>query len=304
MNHAFRTAVAVASITILSGVFGCSSDEPKPQPPAPVDDFAALASRPWTIPPGEYYKCTRVRLDRDVVVSSFRSLSPLGTHHTVLTVSSLANGPVGDYDCEAGSLDYRMIYASGVGTPDYAFPEGVGIRIPAGYYVNLNLHLFNLTEADMSGESGVLIQEIDEADLVNEAEMVFGGTQNISIPSNNQIATASGGCELTAPATVLSLWPHMHQLGVNSKATLTRGQDTEQTLFDAPFSFAEQTFYEPQAPIELLAGDRLMFTCSYINDTGSTVYFGDSSTAEMCFTGMIRYPKRANSDLFDCVDKL
>ena len=291
---------AAAMLALTLGA--CDSGDAPPNPPPP-DDFAAIASRSWTIPPGEYYKCTRVRLDRDVVVSAFRSLAPQGTHHAVLTVASLANGPLGDYDCEAGSLDYRMIYASGVGTPDYAFPEGIGIRIPSGYYLNLNLHLFNLTEGDMSGESGVLIKEIDEADLTDEAEMVFGGTQNITIPSGGATHSASGGCEMDAPATLLSLWPHMHQLGTASRTVLTR-DNVPQTLFDEPYSFAEQTFYEPQAPVELLAGDQLMVTCDYVNNTGDTVYFGDSSTQEMCFTGMIRYPKRANSDLFDCVDKL
>ncbi len=41
-------------------------------------------------------------------------------------------------------------------------------------------------------------------------------------------------------------------------------------------------------------------TCSYVNNTGATVSFGDSSTDEMCFTGIYKYP--AGSNVYSCVN--
>ena len=49
------------------------------------------------------------------------------------------------------------------------------------------------------------------------------------------------------------------------------------------------------------AGERLDVDCTFINGTGSTVTFGDSSDQEMCFVGIYRYPA-TNAGVFDCVE--
>ena len=70
-------------------------------------------------PPGatNTYECTRIRVANDMWIAGFRAASPVGTHHSVLTIST-TNTATGDYDCFAGSLDTQMLYAAGVGTDD------------------------------------------------------------------------------------------------------------------------------------------------------------------------------------------
>lgn len=269
---------------------------------ADTTDFDELVGRDWTIPPGEHYRCVRARVPRDMYITTFRAVAPFGTHHTVLTVSE--GGQIGDYDCGAGSLDFQMLFASGVGTDDLAFPDGVAIKVTAGQFVNLNLHLFNTDPLDeLSGHSGVQVLTIDEAAVEHEAEMVFAGDGDLNIPANTTAPhLESGGCTFSRDATLLAYWPHMHQYAVRQRVLLTIG-GVETVVHDQPYTFEEQTNYPLDPPIEVGSGDSISVECYYENDTDSPVMFGDSSTTEMCFTGLYRYPKQAIF-LFECTDGL
>jgi hypothetical protein len=46
-------------------------------------------------------------------------------------------------------------------------------------------------------------------------------------------------------------------------------------------------------------GDKITVECTYLNDTGKTVTFGESTLEEMCFAGTYRYPAGRGS--FMCV---
>src|SRR5436190_24322815 len=76
---------------------------------APPAGYVELIGRDWSLNAGdETYRCVRIKVDHDIWVHSFRAQAPLGTHHTVLTISNSASGPLGNYDCSAGGLDYQM----------------------------------------------------------------------------------------------------------------------------------------------------------------------------------------------------
>ncbi len=218
--------------------------------------WVKLVSRSWSLTPGlEGYRCTRVQIQQDMWVNGFRALSPLGTHHEVVTIDP-SDSQVGDYDCSAasGTLNGQMVYASGIGTPDLIFPTGVAVHIPAGTWINLNLHLFDTTDNTLSDESGVLVQTIAQADVVHEADMTFSGTLSISIPSDGQTHVAQGGCNAPTDWHVFALWPHMHQIGVHQSLVVTHsGSPT--TMLDTPFSFMEQKDY-PMAETMIHQGDR------------------------------------------------
>lgn len=275
-------------------------DAPIGTPDADQTGWSMLIHRTWTLPAGtELYKCTRIRVEQDTYVQGFRSQAPTGSHHAVLTIANTSSGPLGDYDCSVGTLDLKMLYASGVGTDDLVFPDDVGVFLPAGTYLNLNLHLFNASDAPISGDSGVLVKMLAAAPPTL-ADMTFAGDQQLAIPSNGLPHDEVGGCTLNRSYTVAALWPHMHQFATHQKVELTHGGTTT-TLLDDDFAFANQRNYPQSPPIQLTAGDQLAVTCTYVNNSGSEVNFGDSSTAEMCFVGMYRYPAPPGSFLFECV---
>jgi hypothetical protein len=257
--------------------------------------WTLLAGRSWALNVGDHdkYECTRVLVPEDTYIIGFRALSPLGTHHSVLTISTTSQ-TVGDYDCNAGSLDYQMLYAAGVDTDDLMFPTNVGMKVAAGSYINLNLHLFNASDNPESGTSGVLIKTVPAAQAASLtlADMTFAGSTNFSIPSNNTETMVTGGCHAPADWHVFTLWPHMHQIANHQKMTIGGS-----TVLDSDYAFTEQRNY-PMTEMLVPKGTQITTTCSYLNNTSHTVSFGDSSTDEMCFTGIYKYP--AGGSLFQC----
>ncbi len=262
------------------------------------NDWVSLIGRSWSVPPGsaDTYKCKRIAITEDMWVTGFRAIAPLGTHHTVLTISN--NGSqLGEYDCQVGSLDLEMLWASGVGTAELNFPDGVGMKLKAGQFVNLNLHLFNASDTPLDGTSGIEVKRVEPAAVVHEADMTFAGTTNFSIPSDGQPHDVSGGCQVSSQWNVFTVWPHMHQHATKQSFEITQGTTTTKVLDNQAYSFNEQVNY-PIQTMTLSPGDRIKTTCTYVNNTGTPLTFGDSSNEEMCFTGMYKWP--AGGSLFQC----
>jgi hypothetical protein len=317
-----RTAIACG---LLMAVAACGSDgtgatdggnngsdgggSNTPDAFVPEAGYTKLIARSWDMPAGQpdTYRCVRLTLTEDTYITNIVAQAPLGTHHTVLSIagSNGTAGPDGEQNCGVGTLGMVMLYASGVGTSPLDFPPNVGIKIPAGTQIHLNLHLFNASDEPLSGESGIWVKkQTTEPPIL--AEMVFAGSFIFSIPGNGMTTTEEGGCTLAAndPGfTLFALWPHMHQIATHSKFEIIRPNVMDPiVLHDMPYSFEEQTYWKRDPMFEVLPNDQIQVTCSWVNPAGQpAITFGDSSNKEMCFTGMYRYPAR-NAGLFECTD--
>jgi hypothetical protein len=211
-------------------------------------------------------------------VGAIRPIAPQGTHHTLLGINGV------------GASD--NIYASGVGTNELILPPGVGLRLPAGETIVLQLHIFNPTADVLTGTSGIEVIPIAAADVENEAEILLAGPLGIDIPPNTE-KTITGTCPISSPQTIFALFPHMHQLGKHFKTTLSVGGQS-QVLHDEDYQFAHQPVIS-FAPIQLSPGDAVTSACTYKNTTMSSVGWGESSKSEMCFSILYRYPKTGGS---------
>jgi len=278
---------------------------------APIPaDYTRLIGREWTAPPGgggpgDIYRCARITVANDTYITNIMSQAPQGSHHAVLSIAdSRVAGPDGSYDCSVSTLGRVMLYASGVGTSPLDFPTGVGIKVAAGTQLHLNLHLFNASDSTITGDSAILVkQQATQPPIL--AEMVFAGGFGFQIPATTPPPgySFSSGCNANRDFTLFAVWPHQHKLGTHHKFEIIRGGGTPTVLHDAAFSFTEQKYYLQTPEFQVLNGDQIRVTCTWINTTGVQQGFGDSSDQEMCFSGMYRYPATQNgANLFQCTD--
>jgi hypothetical protein len=289
-------------MTLASCVFvaacggGGEGVDPTPDASTPdPDGYQRLMEGEWTLAPGqEGYFCIYSTVPRDIDISAFRPLAPPGTHHTVLTkiTTSMADGI---YPCGVGTNGTTMIYGSGVGAPDFAFPAGIGLRLAAGTRLLNNLHLYNATDQPLSGKSGTLFKEAKAGELQNFAELVLAGpTIGLSVPTG--MSTQQGTCAIdritNAPIQVFALSQHMHKLGTHMKSVVTRTGSPDIVLQDIAYDFESQKFHHTDALVELRPGDTLTTYCTFNNTTGANVSFGESSDDEMCFTDLYYYPAK------------
>ncbi|HUS65560.1 MAG TPA: hypothetical protein VMZ28_13505 [Kofleriaceae bacterium] len=252
-----------------------------------ADGFAPIVTVDWTLDPPEganpdKYWCASRTLTHDTIITGFRAISPGGTHHTVLSVGSGGADDPGS-ECSVFSNHSNLLFASGVGTDDFVFPDGVGLPLQAGQQIFVNVHLFNATDSELDGTSGVAVTTADSVEI--EAEFTFAGTLDINIPEDSPPThEESGTCTMQADAKILNWWPHMHQLGRNMAITVNGDE-----VFDQTFNFLEQKNYPVDIDVE--AGDVVGVTCTYEGHPDQDVGWGDSSNQEMCFAGFYRYPR-------------
>ncbi|MEZ4400205.1 MAG: hypothetical protein R3B06_09310 [Kofleriaceae bacterium] len=292
---AFATAcgsgpIGPAEIDARDGIDGTTVDAPAGWQP--------LIQGDWQLAAGEEgYFCVYATVPTDTYIKAFRPIIPPGTHHTVLT-SYTGSAPDGVVRCNAGTNGQSMIYGSGVGSPDFVFPAGVGLHLTAGSRLLLNLHLYNATDQPLSGTSGTLFEQATAADIQHLAEIVLAGpTFTLTVPQG--VSTQSGTCNISnitsQPIQVFALSQHMHKLGTNLRSVITRSGSPDLVLQDIPYDFESQGFQLTAPTFELRPGDVLTTSCTYNNTTGATVRFGDSSDDEMCFTDLFYYPAQGAS---------
>jgi hypothetical protein len=251
--------------------------------------WSALVEGKWDLPANsEGYRCVRFTLPEDLWISQFRPVIPLGTHHTLLTVGD-PSGPDGVSVCTASVNAPNGVFGSGVGSKDFSYPEGVAIHLHAGQQLVLNLHLFNTSDKPMTGVSGTLIKTIPEEMVEHAAALMLAGTTTLNIPVGGP-TTQFAQCAMDQDATLVAVFPHMHQLGVHLSAVAESSTQGEVVLHDDDYDFDTQIAY-PLDRIEMKKGDLVKVECTYMNTTDADVHFGDSSLAEMCFAGLIRYPE-------------
>ena len=260
---------------LLLGPVGCDGGtDPASTPDASTSGWQPLVSKTWTLAPGEERTSDLeiANIDRDLVIVGMRPLSPPGTHHTLLA---------------RGLSNTNIIYASGVGTNELMFPPGTGLRLTEGTLLGLQLHIFNTTDAPLTGTSGIEVQLADPAAVIAEVDLFLPGPRNLSLPPL-ETSSVSGTCTVKAAQSIFALFPHMHQFGTHFKTTLTIG-GAPRVLHDAPYSFEHQEFISFD-PIQLAAGDTITTECTWNNTTAATVTYGESSTTEMCYSILFRYP--------------
>ncbi|HEX6239915.1 MAG TPA: hypothetical protein VFZ61_03435 [Polyangiales bacterium] len=251
------------------------------------DGWKRLMEADWQLAAGaEGYRCMRLTVPEDVYVIAFSPQSPGGTHHATFGISSAPTGPDEVVACDVTATGTRRLQGSGAGSKPSELPDGVAMRLRKGEQILMNLHLFNLSDAAITGRSGMWIKTATADEVKIEAEAVLAGPLALSIPSGRSIQR--GSCTMRADATIYGVSPHMHQLGVHLKAT-AQGAGGETMIYDGAYDFSHQLFHDIP-DVQLKKGDVVRVECTYQNDTTRTVSWGDSSLDEMCFVGLGLYP--------------
>lgn len=277
-NSAYVLPALIAFIAACSG-------EDSEKPAGDTEQWTSFMKESWTLAPSSEQKdhCVKVPITEDIYVSAIRPIAPRGTHHTFVALTDTDDGTSG---CRIAVGTGTMVYASGAGSQGLHLPPGVAIKLPAGKVLNFSLHLYNPTKDQLSGTSGLEIVRVDPRDVHYESGTTLAGPLGIVIPPGR--ITLKHECELTAPQTAYALFPHMHQLGVHFKTTVTLG-GVDKVLHDGAYDFNEQ-YQLPIDALQFQPGDKIKTECTYENPGPQTVTFGESSDTEMCFSVFFSYP--------------
>lgn len=272
------------------------------------ESWRVLVEREWQVPAGtpEVYKCRRVKVTEDTYITGFRMDAMTGAHHAIVTVSP---GPytTGEFNCDQTQQlnDKQMLFAGGIGMDPLSFPASVAYKVPANWYVTMQLHIDNRANVATSGKASLFIKTAPASTIQNEADMVFLGNTN---PNEKILANTASPQDVLADCGAPQDWhiigfiPHMHDVGVRLKIEEVMGATSYGMRLDAPYTAGEQHSY----PVDFVLpqNHRLNVTCLYVNNTATERALGDTVVAnEQCLAGMYRWPKMTdgNADKYSCV---
>jgi hypothetical protein len=260
------------------------------------DGWKSLIQAHWILPANsEQYRCARLTATEDVAVHSFRTVSPLGTHHTVLTMTREPTEPDGLTVCNVSTNARSMLSGSGVGTNDYTLDDGVAVVLHKGDQLLINLHLFNTSDHEIEGTSGTVVKTMAADQIVHEAQSILAGPVSLNIPAHSKGVVQSGNCTMTQDQTLIGLVAHAHMHATHFKVTAHSSIAGDVVIHDDDYSFDAQFVY-PIDAVQMKQGDKVEIACTYDNDSDKVINFGDSSLAEMCFAGLMRYPPDPNTN--------
>jgi len=219
----------------------------------------------------------------DVDVKEYDEHMTEGSHHMFVFFSSGAtNGAL--EDCPNGGLEYHP-YPFSAQSPDatLVYPPTVGSHIPASMGFMLNAHFVNATASAFQATLTVTIHLALPGAVTQYAGVVFMDNIGIVIPPGTSTATRT----VTMPQdmNVIESGSHMHQQATNFVAT----SGSQQLYTTQSWSSPMPAFYNP--PVHLASGAPVTWSCTYDNQSGQTLTFGESAlTNVMCIYTMQFYP--------------
>ena len=105
---------------------------------------------------------------------------------------------------------------------------------------------------------------------------------------------AQSSCDLDAPTgEVVSIWPHMHELGTTYRLTLNPDTPEERILIDMDrWNFEWQLGYYPEEELVLEPGDQLRVECGWdralwpADEESRYIVWAEGTADEMCYTAV------------------
>jgi hypothetical protein len=258
-----------------------------------VDPSAAysvtLTMSPFTVEPNhEVYKCQDFAnpfAGQAVDIHRYDLDMNEGSHHMNLFYNQGAtDGNV--VDCPNGGFQQGP-NTFGAQSPkaSQTYPDGVGAAIPAGTGFTMNAHYVNSGSTPIQAAVKVTMFVAKPGLTTQHAGVVSFILTSITIPPTGQPYPVSGTCAIPQDMNVIFAGSHMHQRATAFTATTGATTLYETTAWSDPPSKA----FSP--PLALAANSNVTWTCTYVNDTGSPLVFGQSAlTNAMCNFGATFYP--------------
>ena len=233
-------------------------------------------------------------------------------HHVLLFTDTTGTAAAMDgqdgspgYDCFGGPgipTDTNNIFAAldslgGIagwapGTRPYFLPDGIGILIPNGARVVMQVHYhpFGVTGADQTQVGLYLMRTPIQKRLYNIP--VVNSTFTVPPNTVQDVTAVFPPTPLPLSAKAILIFPHMHLLGRRIKADLidSSGNDTP-LIYEDNWDFNWQGAYTYTKPIPIPNYSQVKVSCTFDNTANNpnnpnnpivAVSWGERTTDEMC----------------------
>jgi hypothetical protein len=243
-----------------------------------VTDVAAAESY-------EYCTYTDVVMSQDTWVNASREVQTESGHHVIFYYTMNHVTPGTHLCTNAEMTDFQFAMPAGTKGQTLTLPGDLAVKIPKGAQIVVNHHYLNASASTIAqAQSAIDVYYADQSVPHTPASLMVVLDSELTVPKGSSTYTVS--CTVNQTYGAWAIVPHMHNWGTHITVDDTPASGgAAQRLFDLDwkpdyaFDFeAVAITKSPTAPLVFHAGDKIQITCDYLNDTSSTLTFGD----EMC----------------------
>ncbi|MEM8607849.1 MAG: hypothetical protein AAGF92_12120 [Myxococcota bacterium] len=259
--------------------------------------------------------CQSWRLDNDepIYVSAIAQSNGGGWHHSnwffVPEGTYMPNAEVegseaaeeGTWRCE--DRGFRERGAAALGGVFFAqstqsfeeeqrFPSGAALEIPPRSVIVGDVHLLNISAAELSSAIRFELTTEDEADVQTRLQLVNLDNASLEIPDGTEsrfgmtcdVGSVYDAVLGTVPDfNVYYVLPHYHEWGNYFRLSFVDDDGGERTIYQTGRGIGEPLGSTIDPPISSRGARHLRMECGYFNDTGDTLTWGFGGK-EMCVT--------------------
>jgi hypothetical protein len=216
-------------------------------------------------------------------------------HHALLYMADAAEAdaldaadPAQGYSCFGGpgASSAKVIAGWVPGMPPNSYPGSTGLPLTAGSKIIIQIH-YNLAQAGALPDQTSVELQLAREPMDNSAIIMTMSDSTFQIPPQSEGYTTEVLSDVPQRATVWAVAPHMHLLGKSSRIEVQRANGDTECLLDIPkwdFNWQQFYFFDSPAGVQLEAGDRVSFSCTWDNTLDKTVGWGDGTEDEMCIS--------------------
>jgi hypothetical protein len=195
----------------------------------------------------------------------------------------------------------KLILGWATGSCNVELPADVGLNLidpESDKLLAIQWHHLNLSDENLLDASFFEICTVPREERANIASATLLGTEDIGGEDGMPVGeetTLTGEClnRSTGDVTIVAYWPHMHQLGTHARVELVLPDDTSTSVLDRPYDHALNVHYIAPPRTVMQRGEKLRTSCTYFNDTMSSVMYGLSLYQEQCYQTVFAYPAGA-----------
>ncbi len=180
------------------------------------------------------------------------------------------------------------------GNPATVFPEGTGVRIPAGHKLALQFHyVTNGLQIRDNTSIGLYFSDAPaEKEILTRAV-----AERFTIAPGDPAHSIAAAYQFDEPVKLLAVRARMNYRGKHMKFAVTGGNDEPENIFSIPaYNYGWQPHYWLDKPVTIAAGTEVQVTGAFDNslsnpfnpDPREEVTWGLESWEEM-FTGYLTY---------------
>jgi hypothetical protein len=293
MKHFRISRRALPALALCAALLACGDDGSNPSGPSTgADGSVSLAAPPagqgiqvvigpFEVPTGQevqknYYQ--KLPNTEDIYVTKIELTYNIGSHHLNIFKSDDLDVPdrVEDSFSAIAWESWDMIAASQRESLTWTLPPGTAIRLKARQQMNFQTHYVNaLTQKTTTGVGKAIINfyTTDKAAVKNLIGAVFANNRKVELPPHSESTFRKVVVPFTQDAKILWMTGHFHGWGKSFVVNRWDGTKAGEEVYrNTTWAEPPVKFYDP--PLEVKAGESLVYTTTHVNGTDNIVKFG------------------------------